>query len=146
MEDAAIENWHRLIRTYDCVPLSRDFMRDSKRVNRQIMPFDEQVASGKSRSNFGAGLEIKSIRALCSVSPDAPCGGEGHQDPGRRASPLYFAHPWIIRHVETYKKGGCDALGFLPDRGMFLRAFPPAQRGGARMAVPVPVADSIVKS
>ncbi|WP_236672170.1 sugar phosphate isomerase/epimerase [Croceicoccus sp. YJ47] len=153
VEDAAIENWHRLIKKYDCVPVSHDFMLDTKRVKGQIMPFDEQVASVKNDIDFAARLGMKYIRSLCSVSPDVLVAAAPHaEEKGIKIlievhAPLHFDHPWIIRHAEAYEKSGSDALGFLPDMGMFLHAFPPVQRERfARMGVPAHISDYIVKA
>ncbi|HEY6871036.1 MAG TPA: xylose isomerase, partial [Novosphingobium sp.] len=68
--DADVENWHRLIAKYDCVPVSHDFMLDYKRYKGREMPFAEQVASVKKDIEFGARLGMKYIRALVSIAPE----------------------------------------------------------------------------
>ena len=57
--DADVDNWHRLIRQYDCTPVSHDFMLDYKRYKGRPMPFDEQVASVRKDIDFGARLGIE---------------------------------------------------------------------------------------
>ena len=57
-------------------------------------------------------------------------------------APLHFDHPWILRHAEAFDKSGSDALGFLPDMGMFLHHFPPAWKARfIRNGVPQRIAD-----
>ena len=130
VEDAAIENWHRLIDKYDCTPVSHDFMLDYKRYKGRMMPHDEQVASVRKDIDFGARLGMKYIRALVSIDPQvlvdaAPYAEEkGITILVEVHAPLHFDHPWIVRHAEAFEKSGSHALGFLPDMGMFLHAFP----------------------
>ncbi|MGT2513608.1 hypothetical protein ACVOMT_04530 [Sphingomonas panni] len=62
-------------------------------------------------------------------------------------APLHFDHPWIVRHAEAFEKSGSDALGFLPDMGMFLAAFPPVWKERfIRNGVPQHIADYIVQA
>mgnify|MGYP000606047603 CR=1 FL=1 len=42
---ADIDHWHALIKKYDCVPVSHDYMLDYKRYKGRLMPFEEQVVS-----------------------------------------------------------------------------------------------------
>ncbi|MFM6933640.1 MAG: hypothetical protein ACKOUT_15520, partial [Novosphingobium sp.] len=64
-----IANWHALIKKYDCVPVSHDYMLDYKRYKDRPMPFDEQVASVKKDIDFGAMLGTPFIRSLVSIDP-----------------------------------------------------------------------------
>ena len=150
VEDAAIENWHRLIDKYGCTPVSHDFMLDYKRYKGRMMPHDEQVASVRKDIDFGARLGMKYIRALVSIDPQvlvdaAPYAEEkGITILIEVHAPLHFDHPWIIRHAEAFEKSGSDALGFLPDMGMFLHAFPPVfKEKYLRMGVPQKIADYV---
>ncbi len=68
--NAAIENWHRLIGQYGCVPVAHDYMLDYKRYKGREMPFDEQVASVCKDVDFGVRLGMKYIRSLVSIDPD----------------------------------------------------------------------------
>jgi hypothetical protein len=62
-------------------------------------------------------------------------------------APLHFDHPWIIRHAEAYEKAGTDALGFLPDMGMFLFKFPRVWKERfIRNGCPAHIADYIEKA
>ena len=130
VEDAAIADWHALMKKYGTTPVSHDFMLDYKRYKGREMPFDEQVASVRRDIEFGAKLGMKYIRALVSIAPEvlvaaAPFAEEkGLKILLEVHAPLHFDHPWIIRHAEAYEKSGSDALGFLPDMGMFLAKFP----------------------
>ncbi|MBC2665485.1 xylose isomerase [Novosphingobium flavum] len=129
--DADVANWHSLIGKYDCTPVSHDFMLDYKRYKGREMAFEEQVASVKNDIDFGARLGMKFIRALVSISPDVLVAAAPYaEEKGIKIlievhAPLHFDHPWIVRHAEAYEKSGSDALGFLPDMGMFLHAYPP---------------------
>jgi sugar phosphate isomerase/epimerase len=151
--DEEIEHWHGLIRKYDAVPVSHDFMLDYKRYKGREMPFDEQVASVKKDIDFGARLGMKYIRALVSIAPEVLVAAAPYaEEKGITIlievhAPLHFDHPWIIRHAEAYDKSGSDALGFLPDMGMFLHAFPRVWKERfIRNGVPRKIADYIEKA
>jgi hypothetical protein len=142
VDPAEIENWHHLIKKYDCVPVSHDYMVDYKRYKDREMPLDEQIASVRKDIDFGAALGMKYIRSLVSIAPEVLVGAapEVH-------APLHFDHPWIIRLAEAFAKSGSPALGFLPDMGMFLDKFPPCWRAKfERLGVPKNIADYIVKA
>lgn len=153
VDDARIDEWHALIAKYDCVPVSHDFMLDYKRYKGREMPFDEQVASVKKDIEFGARLGMKYIRALVSIAPEVLVAAAPHAEAhGIKIlievhAPLHFDHPWIIRHAEAFEKSGSDALGFLPDMGMFLFKFPPVWKEKfLRVGVPQNIADYIEKA
>jgi hypothetical protein len=153
VDRAAIENWHSLIKKYDATPVSHDFMLDYKRYKGRIMPFDEQVASVKRDIDFGALLGMKYIRSLVSVAPEVLVAAAPYaEEKGLKIllevhAPLHFDHPWIIRHAEAYEKSGSDALGFLPDMGMFLFRFPRVWKERfIRNGVPEHIADYIDKA
>lgn len=148
-----IEHWHSLIAKYGCVPVSHDFMLDYKRYKGRTMPFDEQVASVKKDIDFGAMLGVKYIRALVSIAPEVLVAAAPYAEEKdikiliEVHAPLHFDHPWIIRHAEAFEKSGSDALGFLPDMGMFLHAYPPVfYEKFMRMGVPKNIADYVVKA
>jgi sugar phosphate isomerase/epimerase len=128
--DADIEHWRALIAKYGAHPVSHDFMLDYKRYKGKTMPFDEQVASVRRDIDFGARLGMKFIRSLVSVAPEVLVAAAPYaEEKGIKIllevhAPLHFDHPWIIRHAEAYEKAGTDALGFLPDMGMFVDRFP----------------------
>ena len=150
VEDAAIEEWHALISKYDCVPVSHDFMLDYKRYKGRPMPFEEQVQSVRKDIDFGARLGMKYIRALVSIAPEVLVAAAPYaEEKGIKIlievhAPLHFDHPWIVRHAEAFEKSGSDALGFLPDMGMFLFKFPPVWKEKfMRMGVPKNIADYI---
>ena len=151
--DADVDNWHALIAKYDCVPVSHDFMLDYKRVKGQMMPFADQVASVKKDIEFGARLGMKYIRALVSIAPEVLVAAAPYAEQhGIKIlievhAPLHFDHPWIVRHAEAFEKSGSDALGFLPDMGMFLFAFPPVWKEKfLRMGARAHIVDYIVKA
>ncbi len=153
VEEAAIENWHRLIAKYGCTPVSHDFMLDYKRYKGRLMPFDEQVASVKNDIDFGARLGMKYIRSLVSVAPEVLVEAAPYAEEKdikiliEVHAPLHFDHPWIIRHAEAFEKSGSDALGFLPDMGMFLHRFPRVWKEKfMRVGVPQNIADYIEKA
>ena len=153
VDDAEIAKWHELIRKYDAEPVSHDFMLDYKRYKGREMPFDEQVASVKKDVDFGARLGMKYIRALVSIAPEVLVAAAPYaEEKGIKIlievhAPLHFDHPWIIRHAEAMEKSGSDALGFLPDMGMFLFKFPPVWKERfIRNGVPQHIADYIEKA
>jgi hypothetical protein len=153
VEDAAIENWHALMKKYGTTPVSHDFMLDYKRYKGRLMPFDEQVASVKKDIDFGARLGMKYIRALVSIAPEVLVAAAPYAEEKNIKilievhAPLHFDHPWIIRHAEAFEKAGSDALGFLPDMGMFLHHYPPVWRAKfERLGVPKNIADYIVQA
>lgn len=151
--DADIENWRKWIKQYDCVPVSHDFMVDYKRYKNREMPFDEQVASVKKDIDFGARLGVKYLRALVSIAPEVLVAAAPYaEEKGVKIlievhAPLHFDHPWIIRHAEAFEKSGSDALGFLPDMGMFLHRFPRVWKEKfMRVGVPKHIADYVEKA
>jgi len=153
VEDAQVEEWRRLIAKYECVPVSHDFMLDYKRYKGRIMPFDEQVASVRKDIDFGARLGMKYIRALVSIEPEVLVAAAPYaEEKGIKIlievhAPLHFDHPWIVRHAEAFEKSGSDALGFLPDMGMFLHRFPQVWKAKfRRLGVPAAIADYIEKA
>lgn len=153
VDDADIENWHKLIKKYDCVPVSHDFMLDYKRYKGREMPFEEQVASVKNDIDFGARLGMKYIRALVSIAPEVLVAAAPYAEEKSIKilievhAPLHFDHPWIIRHAEAFEKSGSDALGFLPDMGMFLHKFPHVWKEKfLRIGVPKKIADYVEKA
>ena len=153
IDDAKVAEWHQLIAKYDCTPVSHDFMLDYKRYKDRPMPFDEQVASVKKDIDFGAMLGMKYIRALVSIAPEVLVAAAPYaEEKGIKIlievhAPLHFDHPWIVRHAEAFEKSGSDALGFLPDMGMFLFNFPPVwAEKFKRVGVPANIADYIIKA
>jgi sugar phosphate isomerase/epimerase len=151
--DADVENWHKLIKKYDCVPVSHDFMLDYKRYKGREMPFAEQVASVKKDIDFGKRLGMKYIRALVSITPEVLVAAAPYaEEKGIKIlievhAPLHFDHPWIIRHAEAFEKSGSDALGFLPDMGMFVFKFPRVWKEKfLRIGVPRNIADYVEKA
>jgi hypothetical protein len=153
VDPAAIAHWHDLIKKYDCVPVSHDYMLDYKRYKDREMPDDEQIASVKKDIDLGAALGAKYIRSLVSIKPEVLVGAASYaEDKGIMMltevhAPLHFDHPWIIRLAEAFAKSGSPALGFLPDMGMFLHAYPPVWRAKfERLGVPKNIADYIVKA
>ncbi|HWU01303.1 MAG TPA: TIM barrel protein [Novosphingobium sp.] len=150
---ADIDHWHALMAKYGTTPVSHDFMLDYKRYKGREMPFDEQVASVKKDVDFGAALGMKYIRALVSIAPEVLVAAAPYaEEKGIKIlievhAPLHFDHPWIIRHAEAFEKSGSDALGFLPDMGMFLFGFPPVWKEKfMRIGVPAHIADYIEKA
>lgn len=153
MPEDAIADWKRLMKTYGTVPVSHDFMLDYKRYKGRPMPFEEQVASVRKDLDFAARLGMKFIRSLVSVDPEVLVAAAPYaEEKGIKIllevhAPLHFDHPWIVRHAEAYEKAGTDALGFLPDMGMFLFRFPRVWRERfIRNGCPVEAADFIEKS
>lgn len=151
--DEQIAEWHQLIAKYGAVPVAHDFMLDYKRYKGREMPFAEQVASIRNDIDFGARLGVKYLRALVSIAPDVLVAAAPYaEEKGVKLlievhAPLHFDHPWIVRHAEAFEKSGSDALGFLPDMGMFLTAFPPVWKERfIRNGVPQHIADYIVKA
>lgn len=151
--DADIDHWHAMIEKYDCVPVSHDFMLDYKRYKGREMPFEEQVRSVKNDVDFGALLGMKYIRALVSIAPEVLVAAAPYaEEKGIKIlievhAPLHFDHPWIVRHAEAFEKSGSDALGFLPDMGMFLFHFPRVWKDRfLRLGVPQNIADYIEKA
>jgi sugar phosphate isomerase/epimerase len=153
VDPAAITEWHALIKKYDCVPVSHDYMLDYKRYKGREMPLDEQIASVKKDIDFGVALGVPYIRSLVSIAPEVLVGAAPYaEEKGIKLltevhAPLHFDHPWIIRLAEAFVKSGSPALGFLPDMGMFLHAYPPVWRAKfERLGVPKNIADYIVKA
>jgi sugar phosphate isomerase/epimerase len=153
VDPAAIAEWHALIGKYDCVPISHDYMLDYKRYKGREMPVDEQIASVRKDIDFGAALGVPYIRSLVSIAPEVLVGAAPYaEDKGIMLltevhAPLHFDHPWIIRLAEAFAKSGSPALGFLPDMGMFLHAYPPVWRAKfERLGVPKAIADYVVKA
>jgi hypothetical protein len=96
---------------------------------------------------------MKYIRALVSIAPEVLVAAAPYAEEKNIKilievhAPLHFDHPWIIRHAEAFEKSGSDALGFLPDMGMFLFKFPPVWKERfIRNGVPRNVADYIEKA
>lgn len=153
VDPAEIESWHALMAKYGTTPVSHDFMLDYKRYKGREMPFDEQVASVMNDIDFGARLGMKFIRALVSIAPEVLVAAAPYaEEKGIKIlievhAPLHFDHPWIIRHAEAFEKAGSDALGFLPDMGMFLFKFPRVWKEKfMRIGVPQNIADYIEKA
>lgn len=153
VEDAAIADWHALMAKYGTVPVSHDYMLDYKRYKDRPMPLDEQVASVKKDIDLGVRLGVPFLRSLVSIAPEVLVAAAPYaEEKGIKLltevhAPLHFDHPWIIRLAEAFDKSGSPALGFLPDMGMFLHAYPPVWRAKfERLGVPKNIADYIVKA
>lgn len=151
--DEKIEEWHSLMAKYATVPVAHDFMLDYKRYKGRTMPFDEQVASVRKDIEFGARLGMKFIRSLVSVDPEVLVAAAPYaEEKGIKIllevhAPLHFDHPWVLRHAEAYDKAGTDALGFLPDMGVFLYRYPRVWKERfIRNGVPSDAADFIEQS
>jgi len=151
--DAEIQHWHALMKKYGTVAISHDFMLDYKRYKNREMPFEEQVASVKNDIDFGARLGMKYVRALVSIAPEVLLAAAPYAEEKGIVilievhAPLHFDHPWIIRHAEAFEKSGSPALGFLPDMGMFLHAFPRVWKERfLRQGVPRNIADYVEKA
>jgi sugar phosphate isomerase/epimerase len=153
VNEADVAAFHESMKRYGGVGVSHDFMLDYKRYKGRPMPFEEQVASVKKDIDFGALLGMKFIRALVSIAPEVLVAAAPHaEEKGIKIlievhAPLHFDHPWIIRHAEAFEKSGSDALGFLPDMGMFLFKFPRVWKEKfMRIGVPKNIADYIEKA
>lgn len=153
VDPAAIDRWHALIARYGAVPVAHDAMLDYKRYRDRPMPFDEQVASMRNDIDFAAQLGMSYVRSLVSVAPEVLVAAAPYaEEKGITIllevhAPLHFDHPWIVRHAEAYEKSGSDALGFLPDMGMFLDRFPPVWKERfIRNGAPRHIADYIEKA
>lgn len=151
--DTEIAHWHALMKKYGTTPVSHDFMVDYKRYKGREMPFDEQVASVRKDIDFGKRLGMKYIRALVSVAPEVLVAAAPYAEAAdikiliEVHAPLHFDHPWIIRHAEAFDRSGSNALGFLPDMGMFLHHFPPCWKARfIRNGVPPKIADYVEKA
>ena len=152
-KEADIQHWHALMEKYGTTPVAHDFMLDYKRYKGRLMPFDEQVESIKRDIDFAKRLGTPFLRALVSIDPDVLVAAAPYaEEAGVKLllevhAPLHFDHPWILRHAEAYDKSGSDALGFLPDMGMFLDKFPPVWKARfIRNGVPQKIADYIEKA
>ena len=117
------------------------------------MTLEEQVESIKKDIALAKRLGTPFMRVLVSIDPDvlvaaAPFAEEaGVKLLVEVHAPLHFDHPWILRHAEAFDKSGSDALGFLPDMGMFLDKFPPCWKARfIRNGVPQNIADYIEKA
>jgi hypothetical protein len=150
VDEAEIDNWHQLMAKYGAVPVSHDFMLDYKRYKGREMPFDEQVASVRKDIDFAARLGTPYLRALVSIDPEVLVAAAPYaEEKGVKLltevhAPLHFDHPWILRIAEAFEKSGSDALGFLPDMGMFLDKFPRVWKERfIRNGVPQRIADYI---
>lgn len=148
-----IEHWHALMEKYGTTPVSHDFMLDYKRYKGRLMPFDEQVASIRRDIDFARQLGAPFLRALVSIDPEVLVAAAPYaEEAGVKLllevhAPLHFDHPWILRHAEAYDKCGSDALGFLPDMGMFLDKFPQVWKARfIRNGVPQKIADYVEKA
>jgi len=153
VDEVEIERWHKLMGKYGTVPVSHDFMLDYKRYKGRDMPFDEQVASVHKDIDFGKRLGMPFIRALVSLAPEVLVAAAPYAEEAdikiliEVHAPLHFDHPWIIRHAEAFEKSGSDALGFLPDMGMFLHRFPRVWKERfIRNGVPQKIADYVEKA
>ena len=153
IEDAAIEGWHASIKKHGAVPVALDFMIDYKRYKGRIMTLEELAESIKKDIALAKRLGTPFMRVLVSIDPDvlvaaAPFAEEaGVKLLVEVHAPLHFDHPWILRHAEAFDKSGSDALGFLPDMGMFLDKFPPCWKARfIRNGVPQNIADYIEKA
>lgn len=153
VDDAVIAHWHELMRRYGTSPVCHDFMLDYKRYKGRQMPFDEQVASVRHDIDLGKRLGVPFVRSLVSVDPEVLLAAAPYaEEAGIRIlvevhAPLHFDHPWIIRYAEAFDRSGSDALGFLPDMGMFLHRFPPVWKEKfLRLGVPQPIANYIEKA
>lgn len=153
VKEADIQHWHALMEKYGTTPVAHDFMLDYKRYKGRLMPFDEQVASIKRDIDLAKRLGAPYLRALVAIEPDVLVAAAPYaEEAGVKLllevhAPLHFDHPWILRHAEAYEKSGSDALGFLPDMGMFLDKFPPVWKARfIRNGVPQKIADYIEKA
>jgi hypothetical protein len=153
VDPTAIAHWHALMKQYDTIPVSHDFMLDYKRYKGRPMPFDEQVASVRKDIDFGAQLGMPFIRSLVSVDPEVIVAAAPYaEEAGIKIlvevhAPLHFDHPWILRYAEVFDRCGSSAVGFLPDMGMFLHHFPRVWREKfERLGVPKRIADYIEKA
>lgn len=151
--ESEITQWHALMEKYGTVPVCHDFMLDYKRYKGREMPFDEQVASVRNDIDLAKRLKTPFVRALVSIDPDVLVAAAPYAEEANIKilvevhAPLHFDHPWILRSAEAFEKSGSDALGFLPDMGMFLKHFPPAWKERfLRNGVPEKIADYIVKA
>lgn len=148
-----IDNWHTLMERYNTTPVCHDFMLDYKRFKGRVMTLEEQVASIRNDIELTKRLGAPFMRALVSIDPDVLVAAAPYaEEAGIKIlievhAPLHFDHPWILRHAEAFDKSGSNALGFLPDMGMFLYRFPDVWKDRfLRNGVPPKIADYIVKA
>lgn len=150
---AEFDHWHALMAKYGTTTVCHDFMLDYKRYKGRLMTLQEQVDSIRTDIAFAQKIGAPFLRALVSIDPDVLVAAAPYAEEARVKllvevhAPLHFDHPWIIRHAEAYDKCGSNALGFLPDMGMFLKKFPPVWKARfIRNGVPQHIADYIEKA
>jgi hypothetical protein len=142
--------WHALLAKYGAVPVAHDCFIDYRKYKGRVMSTGEQAEALRAEIVHAARLGCAFIRVLVSIAPEVmlACAGFAEQHNIKLLlevhAPVHFDHPWILRHAEAYAKSGSQALGFLPDMGMFVNRFPRVwKQRFLRMGVPPHIADYI---
>src|SRR4051812_22595695 len=143
VSDAEVEAWKDLVARHGCELTCYDMFLDTKRRKDRLMTDEEQVESIRRDLALCNRLGIRNMRILVFVRPeileacvpyaedlDIHMGVEVH-------APWHLEHAWILRTTDAADRLGTKHLGTPPDRGIFMKHYPPVfrarfERQGAR--------------
>lgn len=130
LDDEFYARYAGWMRTYGTVSWAHDLFLDTKRYKDRLLTFEEMTASVRRDIDHAAKLGAKVIRVIVNTPPEVveACAAYA-RDRGVKLcveihSPWFFDHPWIRQHLDVADRVGTDAVGCIPDLGIFVRRFP----------------------
>ncbi|MEF2978441.1 sugar phosphate isomerase/epimerase family protein [Subtercola sp. YIM 133946] len=130
LSDEFYADWHRWMKKYGTTPTAHDMFLDTKRFKDRLLTHDEMVESVQRDIIHAEKLGAQIIRVIVNTPPEvieasAPFAREyGVVLAVEVHAPWSFEHPWIQEHIAVADRAGLDAVGIIPDMGIFTRKLP----------------------
>lgn len=129
LSDEFYDRYAGWMETHRTVSVAHDLFLDTKKFRDRLMTHDEMVASVMQDIDHTVRLKATSIRVIVNTPPEVVEAAAPYaRDHGVRLgvevhAPFSFEHPWIQQHLEVATRHP-DAVGCVPDLGIFVRRFP----------------------
>lgn len=130
LPDAFYGQWHEWMEQYGTTATAHDMFLDTKRYKWRELTYDEMVESVRRDIDHAARLGCNVIRMII-ITPPAiveACAPYARDLGLKLAVEVHSPHDldsdWIQQHLEVAERVGADAVGIIPDFGIFTRRFP----------------------
>ena len=130
LPDEFYAQWHGWMERYGTRATCHDAFFDFSRRKGHVRSDDDLAASLRRDIDHASRLGAYVIRVIVITTPDVveqciPYAAEkGIKLALEIHSPFHFDHPRIRAHTEVYEKYGPEAVGYMPDMGIFVRRVP----------------------
>lgn len=130
LPDEFYAEWHRWMAKYGTTPTAHDMFLDTKRYPDRLLTDEEMIASVQRDIRHAERLGARVIRVIVNTPPHIiEATADYARDRGvilavEVHAPWSFEDPWIQAHLAVADRKGLDAVGIIPDMGIFTRRLP----------------------